>query len=105
MKKTISTLDAAGVVAGLAALPAGAATGVSLCKTRVYTDGPVYVTSSRGLTCASAAREQRRYRWTGKNTFRTPGGYRCTPAGRSETGYQIRCVKGARAYRIDFVDG
>ena len=70
----------------------------------VYKQGPVYVTSARGLTCAAAAREQRRYAWTAKNTFRTPGGYSCRPSGRGKVGYQIRCVNGPRAYRIEFAD-
>jgi hypothetical protein len=84
--------------------PAGAK--VAQCKTRVYgpADSPVFVTSARGLTCTAAAAQQRRYAWTGKNTFRTPGGYRCAPSGRGRVGYQIRCVKGVRAYRIEFND-
>lgn len=86
----------------LAPVPASAAT--VRCKTMVYKHGPVYVTSARGLSCAAAAREQRRYPWTGKGTFRTPGGYRCQPSGRGAVGYQIRCVKGSRAYRIEFAD-
>jgi PKD domain len=75
------------------------------CKTQVYKNGPVYVTSVRNLTCEAAAREQRRYKWTGENTsFLTPGGYRCTPSGRGLVGYQIRCTKGVRVYRIEFAD-
>ncbi len=84
------------------AAPAGS---VVRCNTRVYKNGPVYVTSARNLTCGAAAREQRRYKWTGKNTsFRTPGGYRCAPFGRGAVGYQIRCANGVRAYRIEFPD-
>jgi hypothetical protein len=56
------------------------------------------------LTCRAAAREQRRYQWTGVNRFTTPGGYRCRPSGRGAIGYQIRCLKGSRAYRIEFAD-
>ena len=103
MKKLL--LLAVAVVPFAIALPAGpASAAVVQCKARVYTNGPVYVTSARGLTCALAAREQRRYKWTGKNTFQTPGGYRCAPSGRGTVGYQIRCVKGSRAYRIEFAD-
>ncbi len=72
------------------------------CKTQVYKNGPVYVTSVRNLTCEAAAGEQRRYKWTGKTTFRTPGGYRCTPSWGPD-GSQIRCTKGIRVYRIKFV--
>jgi PKD domain len=75
------------------------------CMTQVYKNGPVYVTSARNLTCGAAAREQRRYKWTGENTsFRTPGGYRCAPFGGGAVVYQIRCTKGVRAYRIEFAD-
>jgi hypothetical protein len=89
----------------LLALTAGPASGaVVRCKAQVYKNGPVYVTSAAGLTCAAAAKEQRRYKWTGKNTFRTPGGYSCKPSGRGAVGYQIRCAKGSQAYRIEFAD-
>ena len=75
------------------------------CKTQVYKNGPVYVTSVRNLTCEAAGREQRRYKWTGKSmSFRTPGGYQCTPSGRGVVGYQIRCTQGVRVYRIEFAD-
>lgn len=86
-----------------------ASAGVRQCKTIVYKNGPVYVTSASGITCAYAATQQRYYKWTGKNTFRTPGGYDCKPSGRGKIGYQIRCVKlteaaGPRVYRIEFAD-
>ena len=101
-----------GSVAALAALAlsAGPASGaVRQCKTVVYANGPVYVTSTSGLTCRAAAGEQRRYTWTGKNTFTTPGGYKCKPSGRGRIGYQIRCAKlsetqAPRVYRIEFAD-
>lgn len=84
---------------------AGSASGATVtCKTLVYKHGPVYVTSARGMSCAAAAKEQRRYKWTGKNTFRTPGGFNCTPSGRGATGYQMRCVKSSLAYRIEFAE-
>lgn len=87
-----------------AAGPASAAS-VTQCKTKVYSgNSPVFVTSTRGLTCTAAAKEQRRYKWTGDNTFRTPAGYSCKPSGRGPVGYQIRCTKSTRAYRIEFAD-
>ena len=89
----------------LIALASGSASAATVrCKTTVYKNGPVYVTSARGLTCAAAAKEQRRYPWSGRNTFRTPGGYTCQPSGRGAIGYQIRCVKGSLAYRVEFAD-
>jgi hypothetical protein len=105
MKKYLTLAFGASLLTAALAVPAGAAT-VTKCKTKVYTgNSPVYVTSARGLTCTRAAREQRRYKWTGENTFRTPGGYACRPSGqRGVIGYQIRCTKGTRAYRIEFAD-
>ena len=79
-------------------VPAGA---VVQCKTQVYKNWLIYVTSVRNLACGAAAGEQRRYRWTGKMTFRTPGGYRCTPSERGAIGFAIRCIKGSRVYRIE----
>jgi hypothetical protein len=108
MNKTV--LFAALVAAAVAAVTAGTASAaVVQCKTKVYANSPIYVTSASGISCAAAAKEQRRYTWTGKNTFRTPSGYRCKPSGRGKVGYQIRCVLRSEthapwAYRIEFAD-
>lgn len=86
---------------------AQAAPKVVPCATLVYplgTGPEVYVTSARGLTCGAAAREQRRTPWTGNRVYRTKGGYVCRAIGRGELGYQSRCVKGPRAFRIEFLD-
>jgi hypothetical protein len=107
MKQFCQAVAAVLVAAGLLTGTAGAASAATVvkCKTKVYPgDSPVYVTSVRGSTCAGAAREQRRYRWTGNNSFRTPGGYVCRSSGRGALGFQIRCTKGTRAYRIEFTD-
>lgn len=104
MKKLVPLVAVVALSAtAFAAGPASAAT-VRQCHTRVYANGPVYVTSTRGMLCPTAAKEQKRYRWTGKNKFRTPTGFVCTPSGRGKVGYQIRCVRGNRAYRIEFAD-
>ena len=96
-------LSSAAVMLFAPTLASGAS--VVTCDTRVYPgDTPVFVTSARNLTCRAAARQQRRHRWTGANRFTTPGGYRCAPSGRGAIGYQLRCVKGSRAYRIEFED-
>lgn len=103
----IAAVAVAGATAVLVpSLASGARATTRTCKTRVYSgaNSPVFVTSARNLTCIAAARQQRRYTWTGKNTFTTPGGYRCKPSGRGTIGYQIRCVKGTQAYRIEFED-
>lgn len=105
MKKLLSPAASVFLLVVLSAAPSAGAASVVKCKTKVYGgDSPVFVTSARGLTCTAAAREQKRYKWTGRNTFRTPGGYSCTPSGQGAVGYQIRCVKRTRAYRIEFAD-
>ncbi len=76
------------------------------CAKRVYgPNTPIYITSARNMTCKAAKRAQKKYKWTGENTFTTPGGFRCKPSGRGEIGYQIRCTKRAKAYRIEFEGG
>lgn len=111
MKRSLTAVLAvagatAALLPSLASGAGGAAASVVTCQTRVYrgANTPVFVTSARNLTCRAGAREQRRYKWTGKNRFTTPGGYKCSPSGRGKVGYQIRCVKGQRAYRIEFSD-
>ena len=96
-------------VAVIAATGGTAAGAVVLCKTRVYANGPVYVTSASGISCATAAKEQRKVKWTGKNTFTTPAGYKCKPSRRGKVDYQIRCVLESEThapwvYRIEFAD-
>jgi hypothetical protein len=108
MKRLLLLVSALALVATASSVGSAAAAVVT-CKTKVYKNGPVVVTSASGISCAAAAREQRRYAWTGKNTFTTPGGYRCRPSGRGKVGYQIRCVlvsetQAPRAYRIEFAD-
>lgn len=108
MKKLVLVVSIVALTA-IAASVGSAGAAVVQCKTKVYANGPVFVTSARGLTCAAAAKEQRRYKWTGKNTFVTPSGYKCKPSGRGKIGYQIRCelVSETHApwvYRIEFAD-
>ncbi len=108
MLKVLLVLSVAAVSA--IALSAGSASAaVVQCKTKVYAKGPVYVTSASGIGCAAAVKAQRAYKWTGKNTFRTPSGYKCKPSGRGKIGYQIRCVLVSEThapwvYRIEFAD-
>lgn len=88
--------------AGAAPAPASAA---ARCRAKVYPRDPLYLTSARGLSCASALREQRRYAWNGvRVSFRTRGGYRCGPAGRGSIGFRIRCVKRSRSYTLEIAD-
>ena len=78
---------------------------VTYCSDKPYgSSSPVSPTSAAGLSCADASAEQASYSWTGNNTFTTAGGFSCTPSGRGAKGYQIRCVNGAKSYRIEFSD-
>jgi hypothetical protein len=78
---------------------------VTKCSDKPYgSSAPVTVTSAAGISCANASTEQASYKWTGNNNFTTPGGYKCTSSGRGASGYQIRCVNGTKAYRIEFSD-
>ena len=104
MRSGIAAAAALAVVAGLSGPAAAPAASVVACNASVYPNGPVFVTSARTMTCRAAKREQARYRWTGKNRFTTPGGFTCRPSGRGAIGYQIRCVRGSKAYRIEFSD-
>jgi hypothetical protein len=105
----LALLVAVASVAVVAATGGTAAAAVVLCKTKVYPGAPVYVTSARGISCAAAAKEQRKVRWTGRNRFTTPAGYVCAPSGRGKVGYQIRCELDSEThdpwvYRIEFAD-
>jgi hypothetical protein len=108
MKRLVLAVAVAAVA--VVASTGGSASAASvLCKAKVYPTGPVYVTSARGISCATAAKEQRRVKWTGKNTFTTPAGYKCAPSGRGKIGYRIRCVLQSEThdpwvYRIEFAD-
>lgn len=107
--RQLAALVATLAVSAVALSSGSASAAVRQCNVKVYAKGPVYVTSVSGITCATAAREQRRYTWTGKNSFTTPGGYKCRPSGRGRIGFQIRCVYESEthapyAYRIEFAD-
>jgi hypothetical protein len=92
--------------AALATPPAASLRAASVVPryTKVYPNGPVFVTSARNMTCAAAKREQARYKWTGKNRFTTPGRFTCRPSGRGSVGYRICCVKDVEGHRIEFQD-
>ena len=75
------------------------------CTDQPYGSGtPVTVTSAAGISCAAASAEQASYKWTGNNSYTTPGGFTCASSGRGSSGFQIRCSKGTQAYRIEFSD-
>jgi hypothetical protein len=64
----------------------------------------VLVSSARNMTCSAARKDMRRYQGSISKRFSTPGGFRCRQVSGIPEGGQWRCVKGTRAYRIEFGD-
>src|SRR3954451_243073 len=62
------------------------------------------ISSSRDMSCATAAREMKRYRGNISTTFKTPGGFSCTRVSGGELSGQWRCVTGHKAFRFEFAD-
>jgi hypothetical protein len=111
--RAAATVGATATLALLGASSASAA--VVTCDTDTYnTQAPnalsamTSVTSARGLTCAQALRVVRRnarkagtgaYREGG--TFRL-GAYRCTNTFHEHELYLARCVRGGKAFRLNY---
>jgi hypothetical protein len=72
------------------------------CSAKV--DYNAYVSSARGMSCRSAAKDLRRYNGVLRQRFATPGGFSCYQVSGIEIAGQWRCVKGSRAYRFEFQD-
>jgi hypothetical protein len=72
------------------------------CNARV--DFNIHVSSARGMSCRSAAKDLRRYDGSIATRFRTPGGFACRRVTGVPQGGQWRCVSGSRAYRFEFAD-
>jgi hypothetical protein len=62
------------------------------------------ISSSRDMSCETAAKEMKRYRGEISRTFKTPGGFSCTRVSGGQFGGQWRCVKGHKAFRFEFAD-
>jgi hypothetical protein len=88
--------------AALLALPAGARASLHDCD--VQATNTATISSSRDMSCETAAREMRRYRGNISTTFRTPGRFRCGRVSGGELSGQWRCVKGHKAFRFEFAD-
>jgi hypothetical protein len=88
--------------AALLALPAGARASLHDCD--IQATNTATISSSRDMSCETAAREMRRYRGNISTTFRTPGGFRCGRVSGGELSGQWRCVKGHQAFRFEFAD-
>jgi hypothetical protein len=67
-------------------------------------DFNITVSSARGMTCRSAAKDMRRYKGSISTRFTTPGGFACRRVSGVAQGGQWRCVNGTRAYRFEFGD-
>ena len=84
------------------AAPASSPAAVVDCD---HSAGPlITITSARNMTCAAAARDQRRRNNPTSRRFRTPGGFVCTQKTGVDVAGTWRCVRGSKAYRFAFVD-
>jgi hypothetical protein len=91
-------------IAALAVLafPAGARASLHDCDLKATNTATI--SSSRDMSCETAASEMKRYRGEISKTFKTPGAFTCTQASGGQFGGQWRCVKGHKAFRFEFAD-
>ena len=92
----------AAATAAVLALPASAHASLHTCN--VQATNTATISSSRGMTCARAAKEMKNYRGNISKTFTTPGGFACGRVSGGQFGGQWRCVKGQKAFRFEFAD-
>lgn len=111
--RATAALGAATTLALLGA--SGASAAVVTCDTDVYSvqspdalSAMTSVTSARGLSCAQALGVVRRsVRKAGRSPYRAGatfrlGAWRCTNTLHQNELYQARCVRGTKAFRIDY---
>lgn len=90
------------IVLGMWPAPSAEAKVVS-CHASV--DFNIVISSARGIACATARNEMRRYKGSIARMFKTPGGYSCQRVSGGRLGGQWRCTRGAsRAFRFEFGD-
>ena len=92
----------AALAAVLLIVPASARASLHDCD--VQATNTATISSARDMSCATAAKEMRRYRGNISTTFKTPGGFTCTRVSGGELAGQWRCVKGHKAFRFEFAD-
>jgi hypothetical protein len=92
----------AAAAGALLTLPASAHASVHKCNLRATNTATI--SSSRDMSCASAAREMKNYRGNISKTFKTPGGFACGRVSGGQLSGQWRCVKGHKAFRFEFAD-
>jgi hypothetical protein len=76
----------------------------SLHECDIQATNTATISSSRDMSCETAAKEMKRYRGQISRTFKTPGRYSCTRVSGGQFGGQWRCVKGHKAFRFEFAD-
>jgi hypothetical protein len=92
----------AALAAALLLVPATARASLHDCD--IQATNTATISSSRDMSCATAASEMKRYRGEISRTFKTPGGFACTRVSGGQFGGQWRCVKGHKAFRFEFAD-
>jgi len=90
------------VALALVAVPTAAEASLHDCD--LQATNTTTISSARDMSCATGAKEMKRYRGTIDRTFKTPGGFACTRVSGAELGGQWRCVKGHKAFRFEFGD-
>lgn len=92
-----------GLVTTLVLLGTGvSAAGVTTCH--IAADPNIFVSSARNMSCRAAVHDIRRYRHSISRRFTTPVGFHCQRVSGAALEGQWRCVRGVRAYRIEFAD-
>jgi hypothetical protein len=92
------------IAAAAALLTVPASAHASLHECDVQATNTATISSSRDMSCASAAKEMKRYRGNISTTFTTPGSYACRRVSGGQFGGQWRCVKDHKAFRFEFRD-
>ena len=92
------------IAALAAALLVPATARASLHDCNIQATNTATISSSRDMSCATAANEMKRYRGNISTTFKTPGGFSCSRVSGGALSGQWRCVKGHKAFRFEFAD-
>jgi hypothetical protein len=92
----------AAVAAGLVIVPSSARASLHACD--IQATNTARISSSRDMSCKTAATEMRRYTGNISRKFQTPGGFTCARRSGGELAGQWRCVKGHKAFRFEFAD-
>jgi hypothetical protein len=92
------------IVAAAAALAFPASARASLHDCDLQATNTATISSTRDMSCATAAKEMKRYSGEISTRFKTPGGFACGRVSGGQFGGQWRCVKGHKAFRFEFAD-